>query len=125
MNITLKLDTAQLKNETYKWIRSLRSITDENIQLKSSLSHIIKNEFNEALLEKAEKFHNHFIKQDQLISLLRNDIVELEALLAKANKNNLTEIRSKVIKLRENISNALIEFGKLKEDFTSQLSAHS
>lgn len=119
-----KLDLAQIKSESDSWKRSLAFMIDENIHLKGRLTQILKKEVNKELLEMAENFHNHFIKQDELISLLRNDIAELDAVLLKGSKDNLSDIKIKLIKLRDNVSNASKEFDQLKISFNDYLSVH-
>jgi hypothetical protein len=119
-----RLDLAQIKSESDSWKRSLNFMIDENIHLKGRLTQILRKEFNKDLLEVAENFHNNFIKQDELIGLLRNDIAELDALLLKGNKTNLGEIKRKLTKLRDNLSNASKEFDQLKIAFNDYLAVH-
>lgn len=115
---------AQIKSESDSWKRSLNFMMDENIHLKGRLMQILKSEVSKDALEIAEDFHNHFIKQDQLNRLLRNDIAELDELLIKG-VTNLVEIKRKLIKLRKNVSNASKEFDHLKASFNNHAIAHT
>jgi hypothetical protein len=123
----LKLDLAQLKNESDSWKRSLGFMTDENIHLKSRLTYLLKKESTDGLLEKAEKFHADFIKQDERIGLLRNDISELDSLLLKDNngkEENTNEIKTRLAKLRNNMRNAAKQFDQLKISFNDYLATY-
>ena len=70
--ITLKLE--QLVFESDTWKRNLAFMTEENIRLKSRLSEILQKKMDKTLLPRAEEFHNSFLKHDDLIKVLRNDI---------------------------------------------------
>jgi predicted RNase H-like nuclease (RuvC/YqgF family) len=127
----LKLDgmpLQKIKNFQYEsnnCKRSLRFIMDENIHLKNSVSEILKNNgFDENLLDEIEIFHNRFIKEDELIGLLRNDVAELDKLLLREvfeSEKTITEIDEKIKKLRFNVKNAEKEFVNLKSEFNSFL----
>ena len=77
----------QLKIESAAWKRLLDFLREENVYSKNRLSDILKDGF-ENLLEDLENFHNRFVKQDEVISLLRNDIAELDKLLLNENISN-------------------------------------
>jgi hypothetical protein len=116
----IKLKQLQYASNTWKHL--LGSITEENIRLKSRLSAIIKEKFNNSLLEKAEIFQNSFIKEDELISLLRNDIAELDKLLEKVlfeDGTMIKEAERKSGSLNNKIEIAQKQFGKLKLEFNS------
>ena len=78
----------------------------------------ITNEFS--------KFHNStfpYLKEDERISLLRNDIVEFDNLLEipEAGKPQ-KEITGKLKKIRNNMVSTETQFGNLKIEFNSYLS---
>lgn len=114
----------QLQHESDSWKRLLVFIMDENIQLKNRIPEILKVKVNDTLLDGIETFQNKFVNQDQLISLLRNDISNLgEILLGGIYQDyNINEVESKIQKLRNAIINTEKEFSKLKFDFNTYLS---
>ncbi len=123
----LEENIKQLKLESNAWKRMLRFLTDENIYLKNKVSEILKVNFDKGLLEEIEIFHSRFLREDDLINLLRNDIAEADKILLTEPTENskfLTEIEMKIQKIRNNISNAEIQFESLKKDFTSYISEH-
>jgi len=119
----LKLE--QLKYESDTWKRLLGFMRDENIHMKNMLSEVLKYKFDKNLLEEAESFQNSFLKEDDLIGLLRNDIAELDKLLEMIifEDGKITNgIDMKLHKLRNNIIIAERQFGELKSAFNNYLS---
>jgi hypothetical protein len=119
-----ELKLKQLQYETDTWKRSLAFMMDENIRLKIRLSEILKDKYDATLLEIVEDFQNNFIKEDELIGLLRNDIAELDKLFKMEILEDgwiLKEIDIKLKNLRNNIVTAEHQFGKLQADFNSYL----
>jgi regulator of replication initiation timing len=120
-----ELKLKQLQYEADTWKRLLGFMMDENIHLKNRVSQILKDRFDENLLEEVEVFQSSFIKEDALIGLLRNDVAELDKLLQKEVFEDgviIKNVESKLKKLRHNIKNAEKQFGKLKIDFNNYLS---
>jgi glutaredoxin 2 len=115
----------QLQFEQETWKRVLGFMMEENIHLKNRITEILKDKWDSSLLEDVENFQSHFIMEDEMISVLRNDIAELEKLLANAGAGNqkvLEEINDRLQQLRENILLAEAQFGKLKTEFNKYLS---
>jgi hypothetical protein len=116
------LKLKQLQYETETWKRLLGFMTDENIHLKNRLAEILKNQFDESALEDMEIFQNHFLKEDQRIGLLKNEMAELDKLLVREAFEDGAIIRkfdNKLRRLRRNIKNAEAQFTKLKMDFNN------
>ncbi len=112
----------QLQYESNTWKRLLGFMTEENVHLKNRLSQILKEKFNADLLEEAEIFQSNFIKEDELIGLLRNDIAELDKLLEREifeDGNSVKEVKRKLQKIRSNMEIAEKQFGTLKSGFNS------
>lgn len=112
----------QLQYESNTWKRVLGFMTEENVHLKNRLSQILKEKFNADLLEEAEVFQSNFIKEDELISLLRNDIAELDKLLEREmfeDGTTIKEVKRKLQKIRSNMEIAEKQFGTLKSGFNS------
>lgn len=120
---TLKLK--QLQHESETWMRLLDFMMSENIHLKNRLSEILKEQFDEKLLSGVENFQNTFLKQDQLIELLRNEVAELNELFLNTLPGTAAienEIDAKLIKLRDTMITTEREFGKIKLQFNSYIS---
>ena len=120
-----ELKLKQLQYESDTWKRLLGFMIDENIHLKKRLVEILRSISNENLLEEMENFHSRFIKEDDLIGLLRNDVAELDKLLVREifeDGNIFDEVIRKLNKLRNNIGNAEIQFSQLKLEFNNYLS---
>ncbi len=115
----------QLQYESDTMKRLLGFMMDENIHLKNRLSEVLKAEFNKDLLDEVELFLSRFIKEDELISLLRNDLSELDKLLMK-NAFEKELIKKEVYKRIKNLANNILiaerQFSKLKLEFNNYLS---
>ena len=119
------LKLKQLKYETGTWKRSLEFMIDENIRLKNRLSDVLKDPFDNKLLEQLDHFQGRFVRQDALIDFLRNDLRDLETLLAKeiGEKEHATTIAQDKLKtLGKFIVSANCYFDRLKLDFNHYLS---
>ena len=115
----------QLQYESGSWKRLLVFMMDENIHLKYRLSEFLKDKFDKNLLEEVESFQSNFLKEDDLIGFLRNDVAELDKLLLREifeDGKIINEIDRRLKNLRNNIMNAERQFGKLKSEFNSYLS---
>lgn len=123
MGTTMKLK--QLQHESDSWKRLLAFIMDENIHLKNRLTEVLKDKFNKNLLDDLEYFHNNFIREDEMIRLMRNDIVELDELLVKEifeDGKIIKQVERKLHKLHNDLENIQKQFGKLKFEFNNYLS---
>jgi hypothetical protein len=115
----------QLQYESDTWKRLLAFMMDETVHLKNRLSEVLKEKFDSTMLNEMENFQNNFIKEDELINLLRNDITEFDKLLTRElfeDGNIKTKMTKKMNDLRQSIVIAESKFGKLKSDFHSFLS---
>jgi archaellum component FlaC len=115
----------QLQYETDTWKRLLGFLMEENTYLKNRLSEILKNGFNENLLGEVENYQTRFIKEDELIDLIRNDVAELDNLLVREVYEDgkiISEIRKKLKSLSSQMSYVQNQFTKLKSEFNSFLS---
>ena len=124
--VTLKLE--QLLFESDTWKRALVFMTEENIYLKNRLSEILKKKIDKNFLPRAEEFNNRFLKHDDLIKVLRNDISGFDKLLTRELFEdgaivNAVEASLKII--RNNIKEAEERFNTLKFEFYNQMLFHS
>jgi regulator of replication initiation timing len=120
-----ELKLKQLQYEADTWKRLLGFMMEENIHLKNRVSQILKDRFDENLLEEVESFQSSFVKEDEMISFLRNDVAELDKLLQREVFEDgmiIKNVESKLKKIRHNIKNAEKQFGKLKANFNNYLS---
>lgn len=114
----------QLQMEVNTWKRILNFFKEENVYLKNRLSDILKNGFERKFLDEFENFQTKFIKQDELISLLRNDIAELDKLLNEELNSKITgnNIDKMLAHLRNNLANYERQFFQLQLNFNTYLS---
>ena len=120
-----ELKLKQLQYESDTWKRLLGFMRDENIHLKNRLSEILKNGFNKNLLEELENFNSRFLKEDELIGLIRHDMAELDKLLLRnafENGKIIEEIGRKLKIIRNNIELAERQFTKVQLEFNNYLS---
>lgn len=120
-----ELKLKQLISEADTWKRSVEYMIEENIHLKKRLTEILKNGYDKAVLEKAEYFQNEFIKEDELVGLIRDDLAQIDKLLIRDSFENGTvnEINRKFLRLRNNMHTAEKHFSELKLDFSNYLHA--
>ncbi len=119
-----QLKLKQLQHESDTWKRSLGFMIDENVQLKIRLAEILRTEFDENLLEDIENFQTSFIREDEMVSLLKTDIAKLDKLLVREvfEDGQIVDNINRMLKeIRRNISIAESQFGKLKLEFNSYL----
>ncbi len=115
----------QLKYESDTWKRLLGFVMEENIHLKNRLSEVLNANFDKNLLNDVENFYSEFIRADELIGLLRNDIAEFDGLLTREVFEDgaiVKQVERKLKKLRHGVKAAEEHFGKLKSAFNSYLS---
>lgn len=121
-----ELKLKQLQYECATWKRSLGFMMEENIRLKNRIAEILKDNFDAGLLENIEMFQNNFINEDTRMSLLRDDVADLEKLLTNQFFENEVKIKeavdSKLKKVRNNIIEAEKQFSGLKMSFNNYLS---
>ncbi len=110
----------QLRYESETWKRSLEFMMNENVQFKYRLSDVLKNNVDKRRLNQLEEFQTSFIKEDDLINVLRNDVAELEKSLVCATFEDdqlMKQVELKMKTIRNDIHNAEKMFGKLKSAF--------
>ena len=116
------MDTGTNKKYRYEldtWSRLLDYLQQENVYFKNLLSHVIKNDKANTLLEKAEYFQNKFVNKDAVIVLLRQDISEQMKWIEKGGNNEQADLYLKKHKrLNQDIDKLEEEFKRLKVDFS-------
>lgn len=114
----------QLQYESDTWKRTLGFMIDENIRLKHRITEILKNGFDKNQLEAVEEFQNSFIKEDELIYLMRNEVSEFDKLIVREifeDGQIVNDVYKKLNHLRHNITVAEGQFNKLKHEFNHYL----
>jgi hypothetical protein len=117
----------QYKREMESWERQLDFIQAENVYLKIRISEILSPDTNTVLLSQAEHFHERMIQQDELISLIRNDLLVLEKILSGDYiLQNGTE--EKIIQKQTLVKNEMeileLQFRKLLKEFNGYVTQH-
>jgi hypothetical protein len=110
----------QFQTEIEAWKKILNSGMDENVLLKSRLSDIVKNNYDQNLLEEIEEFQTEFIREDELINSLRRDVNDLDNLLySKMFEEGKMEksFETKMDQLGRDISNSVTRFRILQSAF--------
>lgn len=110
----------QFQTEIEAWKKILNSRMEENVLLKNRLSDIVKNNYDQNLLEEIEEFQTQFIKEDELINLLRRDVTDLDNLLdSKMFEEGKIEksFYTKMEKFGKDIANSITRFYFLKSAF--------
>jgi len=119
-----RLKLKQLQHESDTWKRSLGFMTDENVQLKNRLAEILRTDFDESQLEDLEHFQTNFIREDEMIRVLKTDIAKLDKLLVRAILDDyqmIEKVNRMLREIRKKISIAETQFSKLKLEFNSCL----
>ncbi|HSQ44858.1 MAG TPA: hypothetical protein VLM16_07660 [Ginsengibacter sp.] len=113
----------QLQIEVNTWKRLLNFFKEENVYLKNRLSDILKNGFERKFLDEFENFQTKFVKQDEVISLLRNDTAELDKLLNNYLNDGIIDesVDKKLAHLRNNMANYERQFFQLQLNFNTYL----
>lgn len=118
----LKLN--QLLYESTSWKRLLDFMMDENIRQKNRLALLLKDNYQKHMLNDIETFQNNFLKEDEIIGILRNDVADLEKRLAANifdDRQLVFEVVKRLKKLRANIMCAEQRFCRVKSDFNDYL----
>jgi hypothetical protein len=117
MSVNRKL---QFVYESDTWSRLLLFLLDENNLLKSRLAEILNNGCNDQGIEVMEVFQTGFLKIDNMIGFLRNELYELNIMLVNCSVDNnklLKEIPDKSLQIRHNVSVTEAAFIQLRIKF--------
>lgn len=116
----------RFRHENESWKRILGFFREENINLKTRLSDLLKNtkENNGDFLEQLEYFQNLFLKEDEIIRFLHEEISEQDKLLLRdlyEDGELIKEVQKKQKKIRRQLENTEREFYQLKSEFNTYL----
>ena len=119
---TVKL--TQYRYETDAWKRQLGFMTEESIFAKNHIAAILQEPGDADMLEALESFQSNFIENDNLISLLKNEIAEFDKLLTRktfTNGKNNSLVNNSARKLRQQIRLAEQAFSRYLKTFNQFL----
>lgn len=114
----------QWQIETQTWKRVVDFFREENIHSKNRLSDILKDGFDRKLLGDLEDFQNKFVKHDEIMGLLRNEIAELDKILLHGNIHDgisPATIERKLDNLRYNLADSESRFCELQLNFNKYI----
>lgn len=114
----------QLLYEVAAWKRLLGFLSDENNLLKDRLSEVLKDRNSRIELSDAERFQSNFVREDELLQVLRMEVAEIERLArAFGNKeiNHQRIIERKLKLFRSNILYFESQFAGLQTVFNDYL----
>jgi len=116
-----KFDNRQFQYESDAWKRSLAFLLEENLILKHRLAELIReNRMLSDLLDVAEEYQNRFIRNDEIINLMRLDIAGFDKLLIKdiyEDGSLMKGLIRKQKKLRREFKMLEVAFNELKTQF--------
>ena len=119
-----ELKLKQLRHEINTWKRMLGFMQEENVHLKNRLSDVLKDRFNKNMLDGVEFFQTNFIKEDEVIGLLKSEVAEVENILKwnLITDENIFPTSKRMETVRNNIDAAEKDFSKINNDFNKYLS---
>ena len=119
-----ELKLKQLRHEINTWKRMLGFMQEENVHLKNRLSDVLKDRFNKNMLDGVEFFQTNFIKEDEVIGLLKSEVAEVENILKwnLITDENIFPTSKRMETVRNNIDAAEKDFTKINNDFNKYLS---
>ncbi len=115
--------TIQIQHESNAWKRKMIFLSDENNQLKNRLSWLPRKG-DAGLLLKAEEFHESFLKNDEMINMIRRDTVEFDKLISEEHsyRDKFThQLLTRLRQLRIEINMAEKYFNDLQNKFNEYL----
>lgn len=122
MDAALKIRQFKYENESSR--RMLEFLMQENVMLKTRLAELLGEIFTtKDFLEIAEFYQASFIRKDEIISLMRQDIGRLDNMLTqfihkKDDLNSITQAREK---LNRDLKNLGVVFIDMKARFNNYL----
>ena len=119
-----ELKLKQLRHEINTWKRMLGFMQEENVHLKNRLSDVLKDRFNKNMLDGVEFFQTNFIKEDEVIGLLKSEVAEVENILKRdlVTEESIFPTSKRMETVRNNIDAAEKDFTKINNDFNKYLS---
>lgn len=120
-------EVEKMWEEIVSWKKILSCRMEENIQLKNILAEILRNNYDRNCLEEIEEFQTKFIRQDEIIDMLRKEVTNLDYLfLSKTFEDEKRRIffAKALQRLRKDIAHSENNFRSLissYEDFQQKI----
>ncbi len=122
MMIDLKLK--QIQHEVESWRRTLLYMQEENIHLKNRLSEVLKDRFENKMLDVVDVFQSKFIMGDDLVNSLKREVAAIEEKLYTKSISAVKVVyppRKTMRTMRKNLEIAEKMFAGIKTDFNHYL----
>ncbi len=110
----------QIKFEMDIWKRQIELMSEENIHLKNTVAGLLQNDFVNMQLEEIESYLSKFLKEDELIAILKNEIATFERYLEmepSPKLNGIEDLDLKLRFLRNDLLDTKIKFDSLQISF--------
>jgi hypothetical protein len=107
--------------EMEQWQVTIKTLQQENNSLKDRLSETIRQKLRFPFVEEAEYFQQIFIEKDQVINLLRHDMISLLNKLSLDGNTNAYE--QEFLLLEKDLEKFVLEFQRMKTSFANFLLA--
>lgn len=107
--------------EIVAWKKMLSSRMEENVSIKNKISYILKHNYNQNCLDEIEEFQTMSIREDEITSILRSEVAELDNLLIRKKLEDIKFPKS----LNETINHLRNDMVYSEERFASLTSAFS
>ncbi|MCF3107648.1 hypothetical protein LL912_02535 [Niabella sp. CC-SYL272] len=108
--------------ESGKWLTILSELKMDNVLLKNRLSKAISGKVPSGFVEQAELFQQQFVDKDQVIDLLRRDVILLQEEIYRKGMTEANSIQHAV--LGKAAKQLQFEFQKMKSSFIKVLNEH-
>ena len=117
---------SQFQKESEAWKRSLAFLLQENAYLKLRLGELVNNNTeNGEFLEAIEHYQNRFLRKDEILRLIQQDLSQLDQMLLRdldQDEAALKDVQFRQKKYRKEIRSLESAFNKLKVQFNNFLS---
>lgn len=93
---------------------------EENIHLKNTVAGFLQNDFTNIQLEEIESYLSKFLKKDELIAILKNEIATFERYLdmePSAKMNDIEDLDLKLRFIRNDVLDTKMKFDSLQISF--------
>ncbi len=121
-----KMHMSDLHTEFRGWVNNLIFYKDEISSLQNRLGEVVKQNNTPAIMTEVEHFQNQFIRQNEVIDILKHDITIAEAQLAQSAQDNITGSANRLFespgKLKEQVEIFDKIYSDLKKEFEQFLS---
>jgi hypothetical protein len=118
--ISPSLMLQQIKFELDIWKRQSELMLEENIHLKNTVAGFLQNDFTNIQLEEIESYLSKFLKKDELIAILKNEIATFERYLdmePSAKMNDIEDLDLKLRFIRNDVLDTKMKFDSLQISF--------